>query len=136
MKYPKAGQPTSRQSNLAGAEALTTCEQGDELRLLKRESSDTPAKALDWCNRAIEHLKRDVAQLGCDWNAESKAALPLTLGANGQRIVELFLTTHRRVSVLPVRQRIVESGGRAAPSGDAARTGRAVLPRTSSAGNR
>ena len=47
------------------------------------------------------------------WDDRSRQAhhLGLGLGADRQRIVDLFPTTHRRVSVVPSRRRIVEIGG-------------------------
>jgi hypothetical protein len=75
-----------------------------ELERLEGASRGSLSEAADWCKRAIDYLRRDVARKGNDWNGESGSALRLTLAAFGQAVAQgadsAVLT---RLQVPPVR---------------------------------
>jgi hypothetical protein len=52
-----------------------------ELDRLAEGSSSSVSEAIAWCAQALDCIKSEVARRGNDWNAESPAALRLTLAA-------------------------------------------------------
>src|SRR5437762_912127 len=78
--------PEAHEPDLASRCSQADQEWGIELERLEGASSSNPFEALDWCKRAIDYLKRDVARRGSNWSAESASALRLTFAAIKQAI--------------------------------------------------
>jgi hypothetical protein len=110
----------ARDHNLASQVSQADRERLAELDRLAGASSGSPSEVLDWCGRAIDHLKRDVARKGNNWNAESVSALRLAiaaftqaaaLGADSAALTRLQVQPLRTIAGRPIYSSMTAATG-------------------------